>query len=192
MTKFLVEHFRNDLIFSYANKTSYPSYGWFLQQGYTSWPEEWDVKDAPQESKMHGCYNSIGLWFMKGVLGIRQSPLQGFPSPNRPSKQSQILLRSGFDCGDVTWSSGSLDTVFGTVQSSWKIENSVLQHNVTVPFNSVALVQIPGIGLLNITESGIPALKAVGLEFLGTEIQLRTTVFHFQVVSGKYVFVSQL
>ena len=63
MTKLLMESGRNDLIFTYANQTTFPSYGYFLQKGYTTWPEQWNV--ASGDSLMHGCYNGIGLWFGK-------------------------------------------------------------------------------------------------------------------------------
>lgn len=66
MTKLLMESGRNDLIFTYANQTTFPSYGYFLQLGYTTWPEQWNV--VPGNSLMHGCFNAIGLWFVEGVL----------------------------------------------------------------------------------------------------------------------------
>jgi hypothetical protein len=68
MTKLLTESGRNDLIFTYVNQTTFPSYGYFLAQGYTTWPESWNLK--PGVSKMHGCYNAIGLWFIEGIVGI--------------------------------------------------------------------------------------------------------------------------
>ena len=45
MFKLLVEERRNDLIFTMANQTTFPSYGYFLEQGLTSWPESWALKD---------------------------------------------------------------------------------------------------------------------------------------------------
>ena len=63
MTKMLMEAGRNDLIFTWANKTDYPSYGYFLELGYTTWPEQWNVKSG--SSLMHGCYNAIGVWFVE-------------------------------------------------------------------------------------------------------------------------------
>jgi hypothetical protein len=33
-------------------------------------PESWDVSQATGLSKMHGCYNAIGLWFLTGIAGI--------------------------------------------------------------------------------------------------------------------------
>ncbi len=35
--KLLAESARNDLILSMANTTTFPGYGYFLAQGYTTW-----------------------------------------------------------------------------------------------------------------------------------------------------------
>ena len=40
-------------MFAFANQTTFPSYGYFLELGYTTWPERWDVKSG--DSLMHGC-----------------------------------------------------------------------------------------------------------------------------------------
>jgi len=189
MTKFLQENDRNDLVFTYANQTTFPSYGWFLVQGYTTWPEDWAITDVPEASKIHGCYNSIGMWFMKGILGIQQAPITGF-QPRDTSNVLSILIRSGFDCGDITWSHGSLDTIFGQVVSSWDFTEGTLTHNITIPVNGVALVQLPGTALVRMTESGNPVQSAVGVKFMESRMQHKTLVFSFQVVSGTYFFKS--
>ena len=44
-------------VFAYASQTTFPSYGYFLELGYTTWPERWDVKSG--DSLMHGC-GSLG------------------------------------------------------------------------------------------------------------------------------------
>ena len=39
---------------------------------HTTWPERWDVDAccADRVSKMHGCYNAVGMWFVQGLAGI--------------------------------------------------------------------------------------------------------------------------
>lgn len=87
MTKYLMEAGRNDLVFTYANQTTFPSYGYFLAQGYTTWPESWQAGHGV--SKMHGCYNGIGLWFVEGVAGIRVHISDEYP----------VTIRAGVDAG---------------------------------------------------------------------------------------------
>jgi alpha-L-rhamnosidase len=78
--KYLMEAGRNDLLFAIVNQTTFPSYGYFLAQGYTTWPENWNTTvvhshhgnhRAIPMSVMHGCYNGVGLWFVEGIAGIR-------------------------------------------------------------------------------------------------------------------------
>ncbi len=47
MTKFLTENYRNDLVFTMANKTTFPSYGYFLEQGFTTWYVTHECTHAP-------------------------------------------------------------------------------------------------------------------------------------------------
>jgi len=72
-TYFLMKHLtqanRNDLIYTMASKNTFPGYGYFLEKGFTTWPEDWKAKK--KVSKVHGTYNSIGLWFLQGVAGTR-------------------------------------------------------------------------------------------------------------------------
>ena len=92
MTKLMMEAGRNDLVFTWANKTDFPSYGHFLKLGYTTWPEQWDIKSG--QSLMHGCYNAIGLWFVEGVAGIRVHASESPPLVR--GKKVQCLARSPF------------------------------------------------------------------------------------------------
>ena len=47
MTKLMMEAGRNDLVFTWANKTDFPSYGHFLKLGYTTWPEQHQERPVP-------------------------------------------------------------------------------------------------------------------------------------------------
>jgi alpha-L-rhamnosidase len=50
MTKLFTETGRNDLMVQITNKTTFPSYGYFLEQGYTTWPESWKVEKCCSDS----------------------------------------------------------------------------------------------------------------------------------------------
>ena len=47
-SRYLMESGRNDLAFLIANQTTFPSYGHFLAQGYTTWPEQVRISDCAQ------------------------------------------------------------------------------------------------------------------------------------------------
>jgi alpha-L-rhamnosidase len=152
MTKLLMESGRNDLIFAYANKTDFPSYGYFLGLNYTTWPEQWDVKSG--DSLMHGCFNGIGLWFIEGVAGIRV----------HASEDPPLTIRAGVDAGDISWASGHRAALHGKAVSSWALGAHGFEHNVTIPGNARAKILIPcDTGVTGVTESGKRVSTAKGV-----------------------------
>ena len=170
---------RNDLLFEVTNTTTFPGYGYFLEQvyncfrvsnfpflissfslllkGFTSWPEDWNTKqENGYLSKMHGCYNGIGLWFIEGLAGIVVDA----------SSDPPISFRAAVEAGDITWANGTRYTccfllfrcdssvssylvtrllnysfaLAGQAFSSWSAGATGFVHNVTVPNLSVLIV----------------------------------------------------
>eukprot|EP00035_Acanthoeca_spectabilis_P003991 m.97489 g.97489 ORF g.97489 m.97489 type:complete len:949 (+) comp12401_c0_seq2:373-3219(+) len=179
MTKLLMEAGRNDLIFTYANKTDFPSYGHFLALGYTTWPEQWDVANG--QSLMHGCYNAIGLWFVEGVAGIRV----------HASEYPSLTIRAGVDAGDITWARGQRLALHGMAFSSWTLSSHRFSHNITVPAGGVAKVLIPSAnGATGVTEGGVAVGSAVGVTVLGVTTVNKLNYLALQVLAGTYSFAS--
>jgi alpha-L-rhamnosidase len=194
LVKTLMESGRNDLIFAFANKTDFPSYGYFLELGYTTWPEQWDVTNG--NSLMHGCYNAIGLWFIEGVAGIRV----------HASEYPPLTIRAGVDAGDIMWAKGHRTALHGRATSSWKLlptdiptgslkAQRTFTHNVTVPVGGVAKVMVP-CPVPNceegVTEGGKPVTggEVVGVSVLGVEMVNKINYAVLKVVSGSYSFQS--
>ena len=151
--KYLMESGRNDLAFTIANQTTFPSYGFFLQKGFTTWPEQWDVSKKDL-SKMHGCFNGIGLWFIEGVAGIRV----------HASEDPPLTIRAGVDAGDISWASGHRAALHGKAVSSWALGAHGFEHNVTIPGNARAKILIPcDTGVTGVTESGKRVSTAKGV-----------------------------
>merc|ERR1711879_506111 len=114
------------------------SYGYLLKQGFTTWPEHWlskteQITDFPI-SKMHGCYNGIGLWFIQGIAGI----VVDASDPDFP-----IQIRAGIESGDISWAIGSRHALTGLAHSAWSRASNSFFHNVSIPGNAVARVVIP-------------------------------------------------
>ena len=188
MTKLFTETGRNDLMFEITNQTTYPSYGWFLEQGYTTWPEKWDIGTccAAAGSKMHGCYNAVGMWFVEGVAGIavdasRQGADGGYT----------VLVRPGVNTGDVEWASGSRQSLQGLVKTSWSLDTSGFRQNLTLPLNAVAKVLIPAKNPADVSESGKPVAQAgPEIKVLGSETVGNVPYLALEVGSGTYAFAS--
>ena len=180
LTKLLMESGRNDLIFAYANQTTFPSYGYFLSLGRTTWPEDWSGMYG--SSLMHGCYNAIGLWFVEGIAGIRIHMSEEYP----------VSIRAGVDAGDITRASGERTAFAGIAKSAWRLSPAGFAHAVTLPPNGVAArVMIPSNnGAAGVKESGGPVEAAEGVTVLGTETINTIDYVSLKVVSGSYAFTS--
>jgi len=182
MTKFLMESGRNDLIFTFANQTDFPGYGYFISQGFTTWPEEWDTSKKGL-SKMHGCFNGIGVWFVEGVAGIRV----------HASEDPPLTFRAGVDAGDITSASGKRSALTGQAWSSWLLEDDghVFAHNISVPGNIQAKVLIPSnSGVEGVSEGGKPITEVAGVTVLGTDTINQIKYLALLVHSGDYQFGS--
>lgn len=187
MTKLLTEHGRNDLLFLMANQTTFPSYGYFLEQGFTTWPESWDAEGGVNSavSKMHGCYNAIGLWFLQGIAGI---------TVDATSTQYPVTVRAGVDSGDISSATGSRFALRGLATSSWSsASRAAFIHNVTLPGNlPTAKVMVPtrdpdGADVMEagkpVTCGGVSGVVPIGLESVNGISYLAMSVgsgsFHF-------------
>lgn len=200
MTKLLTDLGRNDLIFTMTNQTTFPSYGYFLEQGFTTWPESWKSKGGvtSSDSKMHGCYNAIGLWFLQGIAGV---------TVDAANKQHPVTVRAGVDSGDIDSAIGSRFALHGTVTSSWAVlplslsssslslSASSFAHNVTLPGNGVAKVMIPSSTITggdvkedgkSVNKGGISGVSALGMETVNGINYLACSVG-----SGSYHFTSE-
>ena len=162
---------RPDLVARIMNQTSYPSWGFLLEErGVTTWPETW----SGWGSQIIQVTGTPGAWFYEGLAGIR-------PDWKQPGFK-HFTINPGI-VPEVDWVKCSYDSPYGKIVSNWNIEGGRFKWNVTVPPNSTATVHIPG---KNITEGGSPAAKAKGVSFLRMEKGKAV----FKVASGKYEFKS--
>jgi alpha-L-rhamnosidase len=184
MTKYFTEIGRNDLMMGITNKTTFPSYGYFLKQGYTTWPEQWNVDTCCSQgvSKMHGCYNAIGLWFLQGLVGINvdYSNRDGY----------HIIVRGGVDADvkQLSWAQGERGTPNGIVLSSWLIRMGTFYHNITIPGNGRAKIYIPSLNVSNVMENN--QKLSSDIKIIGMETVNKISYAVLGVGAGKYSFSS--
>lgn len=178
MLKYLVEHTRRDeLLAELLAKTSYPSYGYFLSQGETAWPEYWDIK---MPSRMHTCYTGIAGWFTKSVCGIR-------PDPERPGGLDLLISPAILD--RLSHAEGVVESAAGPVSVRWdRNAAGTVELAVTIPPGARATVHVPANAPAEITESGRRLSEAAGVTVVRNEE--RRAVLALQ--SGRYVFSSRL
>lgn len=120
---------------------SYPSWLYPVKMGATTIWERWDgikpngnFQTPDMNSYNHYAYGAIGDWMYRNIAGINSDPA----APGY--KKINIIPKPG---GGITSASASLNTPYGWVTSSWKIEGGLFKLDVQVPPNASAMVILP-------------------------------------------------
>jgi alpha-L-rhamnosidase len=159
---------------SILNKTEFPGYGYFIDQGESTWPEDWKI-DVP--SKIHTCYTGIAGWFTKGLCGIQ---------PDEKNAGYKHFVVRPFIIDEVDFAEASIGSPYGEIVSHWERKDNRIILSITVPPNTSATVYIPTSNPEQITENGNPLNVAEGITPKGAD----NGYVVVEVTSGKYEFVA--
>jgi hypothetical protein len=167
----LLEGGRSDVLYDMLCQTNGPGYLFQLKNNATSLTEAWDTN--PGSSQNHCMLGHIEEWFYSGLLGIRAAT-PGF---------EQIVIRPQ-PVGNLAWARGHYDSPYGRIASAWQRNGNRLVLDLTIPPNTTATIYVPARAEGDVTESGQPARKALGVKFLRQEGRAAV----FAVGSGVYRF----
>lgn len=131
-TKYLLpvlsDHGYHDVAVAVALQTTYPSWGFWLQQGATTTWEHWH---PASRSRNHFALGTVDEWLYTHVLGI---------SPRTPGfDQISVSLRP---IASITSAQGGIMTPNGPVRIAWTIDDERLALEVTVPTGSVGTIDV--------------------------------------------------
>ena len=173
---------RMDLIYELLKDKRHPSYGYFLEQGKTVWPERWS---AIGNSQIHTCYTGIGGYFIKGFAGIR---------PDSENLGMQQFIVKPAPVGDLTFANTTYQSMYGKITSNWKKEGESGTFHIEVPVNTSAKVYIPATEKKTVLEGESLAEQSKGIQYIGTEKSDAVgNYIIYKVGSGSYNFkVSEL
>ena len=104
--------------------------------------------------------------------------------PERPGFK-HIILRPR-PVGDLTFVNASHRSMYGPIESGWKIDGGAFVWNVAIPPNTTATVYVPAKDARAVTEQRHPAAEAKGVRFLRMESGSAV----YSVGSGAYSFRS--
>ena len=135
----LSENGETEAAYALLLQHDWPSFLYAVTQGATTIWERWDgwtqkngFQDAGMNSFNHYAYGAVGDWLGQVVAGIRagKSGYQNFQLQPRPS-------------GGLTSATSHYDSLYGRIESAWKIENGEWIWDFTVPANTTAQVTLP-------------------------------------------------
>ncbi len=161
---------RSDIAWGIINQKSPPSWNNMMTK-YTTMCEFWTLK----QSKNHVMMGSIDAWFYKYMAGI----LLDESNPAFSIFQVKPLLLKNLNAAK-----GRIETIRGLISSEWTRIPGRFTLKVEVPFNTTALVYIPGEKEAKISEGGVPLSHTQGIEYLGYSDSYHLVKVH----SGYFVF----
>ncbi|MDF7823447.1 family 78 glycoside hydrolase catalytic domain [Pontiellaceae bacterium B12227] len=177
-TRYFAEHGeRMDLVYELLQDTRHPSYGYFIAQGKTVWPERWS---AIGNSQIHTCYTGIGAYFIKGFGGIRVDPNNyGF---------KEFIIKPA-PVGDLTYANTEFESMYGNIVLNWKRDKKTASYHIEVPPNTTATVYLPALGKQYVKEGDVLAETAESVTFSGMEKSDAVGNYVvYKVASGIYDF----
>lgn len=146
----LSENGRADVAYRLLLNETYPSWGYMIKNGATTWWERWngDSGDPSMNSYNHYAFGSVVEWLYRAMSGIN-------PDPQSPGFK-KIQIKPQIDrSGKVTQAKAEYESVYGLITSEWITDaDGSVNIKVQIPANTTAKVYIPAKTGGRITESG--------------------------------------
>ena len=166
-----------DVVYRMVDETSYPGWGYMLEQGATTLWETWAESDDVY-SQNHPMFGSVSEWSYKFLAGIRPEEIAvGFDrfwiAPTIPE--------------GLEWVEASYESVRGTVRSSWRLEDDLLHFDVEIPVNTTAVVQLLTSDPMSVREGGQLLAGVSSLRMLPTT---SPDAARCELGSGRYSFTA--
>ncbi|KOH46701.1 glycoside hydrolase family 78 protein [Sunxiuqinia dokdonensis] len=124
-----------ELAWEVASQETFPSWGWWIVNGATTFYENWPLDAKSDISMNHIMFGEISAWYYKALGGI-------FPDEEQPGFKN-ILLKPNFVKG-LDQFEATHESPYGTIVSSWKRNGRTVEYQVSVPANSTATLQLRG------------------------------------------------
>jgi alpha-L-rhamnosidase len=169
----LTQHGLHDLAYSIMDKRTYPSYGWWIEQGATTMWEHWDGSG----SLNHPMFGGGIVWLYRKLAGMNADPEQ-------PGYR-HIIFRPQ-PVGDISYASYSNLTPYGQAGIDWRRGENRFSMDVIVPVGSTATVYIPVPAGGKVTERREDPENSPNIKFLRRDGDYRV----YSVKSGHYSFTA--
>ncbi len=171
-----------EVAYTVATQTTRPSWGYMVSKGATTSWERWDtdIQDGGMNGESQKILSgNLEAWCYQTLGGINYDPARpGF---------KHIVLRPR-PVGDLTFVTASHRSLYGPIESDWKIEGGAFVWNLAVPPNTTATVYVPAKDAATVTEGNGPAADAKGVRFL----RMDGGAAVYSLGSGTYAFRSSL
>lgn len=132
----LADQGQDQLVYQMLTDTTFPSPGYVLSCGLSTWPErrfEWK-KVRFSNSFNHPMNGGFAAFMHESLGGVR-------PDPSAPGYK-QFILKPHLT-KQLEWVKNSIESPYGPIRSQWKNDNDSFSWEVEVPPNTTATLFIP-------------------------------------------------
>jgi alpha-L-rhamnosidase len=183
ISKALSDNGLSELAYRLLHNNRYPSWLYSIDQGATTIWERlngYTVENGfggnnSMNSFNHYSFGAVGQWMMVYSLGIQR---------DEPGFKTFILQPEPDPTGVMTWAEGHYDSVYGRIESAWKVDGRTYTYRATVPANTTATLYLPTSSVESVTEGGNAAGRTSGITFV--EFARGKAVYRLK--SGSYTF----
>jgi alpha-L-rhamnosidase len=187
ISKALSDNGLSDLAYRLLQNSQYPSWLYAIDQGATSIWERLNGYTVDKgfggnnsmNSFNHYSFGAVGQWLMAYSLGIQR---------DEPGFQKFILQPEPDQTGLTTSAEGYYDSMYGRINSGWKVDGKVLTYKATVPANTTATLYLPAASADSVKEGGNAAARSTGITFVKYENGKAV----YMLKSGRYDFTAIL
>lgn len=150
---------------------TYPSWLYSVSKGATTVWEHWDgIKpdgsfwSADMNSFNHYAYGAIGDWMFRYLAGLSMD--ESTPAFRK------LCIKPQLTTSGITYAEAQYESLYGSVECGWRIQDGHTVLKVTVPVNCTAEVVVPGAKIDSLREGDMP-IKQVIEQLASTEMSLR-------------------
>ncbi|HEX2628427.1 MAG TPA: family 78 glycoside hydrolase catalytic domain [Chitinophagaceae bacterium] len=177
LMRMLTQFGRQDIAYTLASNTTYPSWGYMANNGATTIWELWNGNTANPQMNSQNHVMLLGdllIWLNEQVAGIR--------SDNESIGFKKIIMKP-VAIDELKYVNASYETPYGKVKSHWrKSVTDEFEWHINVPANATAIVYIPARTANDVSGD----VAAEGVKFAGIEHGYAK----YEIGSGSYTFIS--
>ena len=169
----LTDYNYGELALQIAINTTYPSWGYMVENGATTIWELWNGNTADPAMNSGNHVMLLGdfvIWLYDYLAGI---------APAEPG--FKVVKMRPYPIKGLDYIQASYNSTYGTIKSSWVKKNKTFDWQITIPSNTTAQVYVP-CSTEGMTEKMKIKIQNMGTRFIGKEDQF--AVFSFP--SGTY------
>lgn len=174
---------KTDLAYRLLQQPTYPSWIYPIDQGATTIWERLNSYthtdgfggNNNMNSFNHYSFGAIGGWMFANSLGIQRDEAS-------PGFKHFILKPEPDPTGKMSYAKGYYDSMYGRIESSWKITNNSCFYSFVVPANTSATLYLKTANWKAVLVNGKSISVANGIKYVGQE----SGSTRFELNSGTY------